>query len=148
MSTTTALQELLRTIASSGDDGVRSLAVVDLRVGADETTPIHAHEHEEAFHVLDGEIVVHLSDRSVTLRAGDGFTAPALAPHAVTAGEDGARYLASALTRSVSRYADFQRAAAAPASSESFDGSDVVRALGEEAGITVLGFTRALPGSA
>lgn len=143
----TSLQELLGSIASSRDD-VRSLAVVDVRIAEGETTPIHAHEQDEAYHVLEGELVVHLADRSATLHAGDAFRAPAREPHAVVAGKDGAHYLAASFTRSVSRYVDFQQAVAAPAASDSFDGADVVRALGQGAGITVLGFTGALPGQA
>lgn len=143
------LEELLRAIASTADGDIRSLAVVDLRIGEGEATPIHAHEHDEAFHVLEGELVVHLAQRSVRLGAGDGFTAPAREPHAVVGGRGGARYLATAFTPSVSRYADFQRAVAVPAvRPEPSEAVDVVRALGAAAGITVHGFAAALPGSA
>lgn len=145
MAPTISLEQLLRSIASSDETSATSLAVLDLRVGAGEVTPIHAHDQDEALHVLEGELVVHRADGSRRLRPGETFTAPAREPHAVAAGAGGARYLTATYTMSVERYADFQRAVARPGPDGGFEGADVVRALGEAAGIEVLGFGRSLP---
>jgi quercetin dioxygenase-like cupin family protein len=146
--TSTSLTGLLAEVAAAAPETARDLAVVELRVAEGEQTPIHVHDHDEAFHVVEGEISLHFADRSLTLRAGSSFTAPAGEPHAVSAGIAGARYLTTTYTKSVSGYADFQRAVAPPASDGSFEGADVVRALGESAGITVLGFALSLPATA
>lgn len=146
--TSTSLTGLLAEVAATAPETARDLAVVELRVAQGEQTPIHVHDHDEAFHVVEGEIALHFAERSLTLRAGSAFTAPPGKPHAVSAGAGGARYLTTTYTKSVSAYADFQRAVAPPASDGPSEGADVVRALGEAAGITVLGFARSLPASA
>jgi quercetin dioxygenase-like cupin family protein len=143
----TLLIDLLAHVAATAPEGPRDLAVLELQLAEGEMTPIHVHEHDEAFHVLDGEISLHLASGSVSLRAGDEVTAPAGEPHAVSAGAGGSRYLTTTYTRSVSSYADFQRAVARPGLG-TVEGTDVVRALGEAAGIEVLGFARSLPASA
>ena len=147
METTTSLAQLLEEVAAVAPDDARGLAVVELRVAPGDITPIHAHDHDEAFHVLDGEIVLHFASESVRLRAGDGYTAPSGQPHAVSAGDGGARYLTTTFTRSVSRYADFQQAVAQPAGS---DGAVRGRRAScgrsaRAAGIAVLGFARVAP---
>ena len=141
------LKELLAEVAATGPGKTRDLAVLELVLAGSEMTPIHVHEHDEAFRVLEGEISLHLASGSVRLRAGDEHVAPGGEPHAVSAAAGGARYLATTYTRSISRYADFQRAVARPGS-DGLEGADVVRELGRAAGIEVLGFARSLPASA
>jgi quercetin dioxygenase-like cupin family protein len=143
----TLLIDLLAHVAAIAPEGLRDLAVLELELAEGEMTPIHVHEHDEAFHVLEGEMFLHLAGGSVRLAAGDELTAPAGEPHAVSAGAGGARYLTTTYTRSVSSYSDFQRAVARPGLGN-VEGTDVVRALGEAAGIEVLGFARSLPASA
>lgn len=144
----TLLTELLAEVASTRPESARDLALLELTVAEGEMTPIHVHEHDEAFRVLEGEISLHLASGSVRLGAGDEHTAPADEPHGVSAGAGGARYLTTTYTPSVSRYADFQRAVARAGSDAPPEGDDVVRALGQAAGIEMLRFARSLPASA
>jgi len=142
------LEDLLRTIAVTRAGDLRSLAVLELHLDEDEVTPVHSHDHDEAFHVLEGALVVHLADRSVLLRRGDGFTAPARLPHALAARPGGVRYLVASFTPSLAAYADFQRAVAVPGPASAAEDEDVVRAIAREAGIDVHGPPGPLPGSA
>ena len=57
--TTTPLLPLLEQVAAArrlGPDG-RILTVVETTLAAGLMPPLHAHEHDEAFHVLEGSVV-------------------------------------------------------------------------------------------
>ena len=149
MTTNSSLSGLLGAIAAAPGTP-RGLAVLELELRHRESSPLHSHAHDEAFHVLDGSLAVDLPDRTVLLSAGDGFTAPAGVPHAVRAVHGDARYLAATHTSSVAAYADFQRVAAPPARTSPEDEEEGTRAvahLARTAGIELLGPPGASPAS-
>jgi quercetin dioxygenase-like cupin family protein len=45
--------------------------------------PLHVHDFDEAFFVVDGELTVQLGDRLLTARAGELAFAPGATPHTV-----------------------------------------------------------------
>jgi quercetin dioxygenase-like cupin family protein len=55
--------------------------------------PLHAHEEEQIFVVLDGEFEVQLGDEVRAMRVGDAALIPSWVPHRVTAGAAGAYQL-------------------------------------------------------
>ena len=139
------LQEVLaRVVAARATAGAPSgLAVVELRVRAGETTPLHVHDEDEVVRALEGSVVVHLPGKALTLPAGDAHVIPLGVPHAVAGGDEGARYLTMSHVRSAGDYERFVRAAAVPETG--FSGEPVAeeeRALSlaaEANGISVLG---------
>lgn len=57
-------------------------------------TPLHVHHREdEAWYVLEGEILIKLGDNEITAKAGDFVFGPRETPHAFKALEPGARAL-------------------------------------------------------
>jgi quercetin dioxygenase-like cupin family protein len=66
----TALNVLLRSEDSDGQ-----LAVVDLGGGG--RPPLHRHDFDETFHILDGELTFQLGDDLVVRRSGELAFAPA-----------------------------------------------------------------------
>jgi quercetin dioxygenase-like cupin family protein len=56
--------------------------------------PLHTHDFDEAFHMLDGELVFQVSEALVTKGAGELSFAPRNVPHTLANHSDGsARYL-------------------------------------------------------
>ena len=139
------LQEVLaRVVEARATAGAPSgLAVVELRVRAGETTPLHVHDEDEVVRALEGSVVVHMPGKELTLPAGDAHVIPLGMPHAVSGGDEGARYLTMSHVRSAEDYERFARATALP--EPGFPGDPVVEeeralALAAEAnGISVLG---------
>jgi quercetin dioxygenase-like cupin family protein len=147
LATEPTLRSLLEAIEAlrAGSDASRNLAVLELEARGGEMTPLHVHEEDEAFHVLEGVIVIHAGERNVRLEAGDAFTAPAGVAHAVGVVSDHARYLATTFARSVSGYAEFLRAAAPPVGAPTPEDTTTVAAIAVVNGIAVLGPPGTLP---
>ncbi|HYH58445.1 MAG TPA: cupin domain-containing protein [Thermoleophilaceae bacterium] len=56
--------------------------------------PLHTHDFDEAFHMLDGELIFQVADALVTKRAGELSFAPRQVPHTLANHSDEpARYL-------------------------------------------------------
>ena len=72
-----------------GDDLM--LVVVDLDPYAE--VPLHAHPHEQAGTVLDGEIRFVIAGERKTLHNGDLYFIPKDIEHSATAGDMGARVI-------------------------------------------------------
>ena len=116
--------------------------------------PLHVHEEDEVFHVLEGVMTIHAGDRAVRLGAGESFLARKGVPHTYRAESERVRFLAVATVASVGRYDDFLRAVA-PATSPtdgasglrwaSVEESAVLTAIASANRITVLGPPGALP---
>jgi unsaturated pyranuronate lyase len=51
--------------------------------------PLHAHEEEQVFVVVDGEFDVTLGDETRRLKVGEAAVIPSWVPHRVTASDDG-----------------------------------------------------------
>jgi quercetin dioxygenase-like cupin family protein len=135
------LRSLLEAIDGLRDDtdASRNLAAIELEARGGEATPLHVHEEDEAYRVLEGAIVIHTGPDTMRLEAGETFTAPANVPHAVRAASDHARYLAATFARSVSAYADFLRATAHPVDAPAPEDMTTVAAIAAVNGIAVLG---------
>jgi quercetin dioxygenase-like cupin family protein len=71
------------------------LAVVEKTIPAHaEGPPLHVHDFDEAFYVLDGELTFQVGDKVTIARRGELAFAPGGTPHTVANPTDGpARYL-------------------------------------------------------
>lgn len=77
-----------------GEDTGGAFSMVEMLAPAGDASPLHVHDREdETFHVLEGELSVHLPGRTVDLGAGDTLVAPRGVPHAYRVGGAGARLL-------------------------------------------------------
>jgi quercetin dioxygenase-like cupin family protein len=69
--------------------------------------PLHMHDFDEAFYVLEGEITFQLDDELITAGAGDFVFAPRCAPHTLANRSDlPARYLLICSPAGFERYFD------------------------------------------
>jgi quercetin dioxygenase-like cupin family protein len=148
---TASLRPLLEQVAAAVKRAPKgtSLAVVETTLAAGVMPPLHVHEVDEAFHVLEGSVVVYAGGEIVRLGAGESFVAPASVPHTHQAATERARWLSLTFASSAGRYEDFVRAVGTPVG----DGG-AVPAVEEEAallafaapsGIAVLGPPGMLP---
>lgn len=60
----------------------RNLLVSFVRYEANAVAPLHAHEEEQAFIVLEGEIELEIDGERRLMRPGDAAHIPAFVPHA------------------------------------------------------------------
>ncbi len=78
------------TAASTG--GQMSIIEVTEPPGAE--APLHVHHREdEAFWVLDGNVTLHVGDKTIDAHTGDYLFGPRDIPHRYTVGSDGCRML-------------------------------------------------------
>jgi len=147
-----SLPPLLRSIAALGNaaPGAWNLAVVERTIRLGETSPLHVHDEDEAFQVVEGAIVVHTAEKVVRLEAGEMFVAPKSLSHTMRGEAARSRYRAMSSARSVSRSEDFLRAVARPARADSSEWASpedaaVVRVIAEANGISILGPPGATP---
>ena len=91
-------------LRSEESDGVVSL--VDNTVPAQWPGPfLHRHDFDEAFYVLEGELVFQVEDELITKRAGEVAFAPRGVAHTLTNQSDGpARYLLVCTPAGFERY--------------------------------------------
>jgi quercetin dioxygenase-like cupin family protein len=148
---TTPLLPLLEQVAAArrlGPDGA-SLTVVESTLAAGLMPPLHAHEHDEAFHVLEGSVVVHAGTETVRLEAGDSFVAPRSVPHTHRAATERARWLSMTFASSAGRYEDFVRAVGTPlangGAAPTAEDEAALLAFAAPSGIAVLGPPGMLP---
>ena len=74
--------------------------------------PLYAHDVDESYQVLEGEVVFHVGDETVHASAGDVVVAPRHVPRTFRVVSERARWLVITSLRSLARYEDFQRAVA------------------------------------
>lgn len=148
---TSILTPLLEQVAAArrhGPDGT-SLTVVESTLVAGLMPPLHAHEHDEGFHVLEGSVVVYAGPETVRLDAGDSFVAPKRVPHTHRATTGRARWLSLTFTSSTGRYEDFVRALGTPVAeggaAPTAEEEAALLAFGAPSGVTVLGPPGMLP---
>src|SRR3954471_11561439 len=133
----------LARIALDGDATGGAFDVVEIEGRRGDMPPLHVHrDHDEAFHVIEGRLSVHLPGRTVELGPGDALFAPRDVPHAYRVESERARWLGISTP---ARFADFVREASDEPEHEGFPSlereHDVAR-LGEAAarhGIELLG---------
>jgi quercetin dioxygenase-like cupin family protein len=133
-----------------GDETDGRYALVESLAPEGDMPPLHVHRREdEVFHVLDGELTLHLPGRRVELAAGDSFRAPRGVPHTYRVESESARWLVfcepAGFDALVLETAEPARAAGLPPRGRPQD----VQALGAAAarhGIELLGPPGTLPG--
>ncbi len=78
-----------------GEDSDSAVSIVESTMPARAPgPPLHSHDFDEAFYVLDGELTFQLDDKQTTATAGELVFAPRGAPHTVANLTDSpARYL-------------------------------------------------------
>lgn len=69
------------TILVTAQDTAGRYAMLDMLIPPGGGPPLHRHNFEEMFHVLEGEVVVTFRDRQVTAATGMTVNIPARAPH-------------------------------------------------------------------
>ena len=74
------LDSLAEPRVSSGEGDGR-LSVIEMTVPAGAMTPLHVHDEDESYYVLDGEVALYVGDEVSTLGRGDSFLAPRGVPH-------------------------------------------------------------------
>jgi quercetin dioxygenase-like cupin family protein len=145
---TTPLLPLLEQVAatSSLGPGGTSLTVVESTLAAGLMPPLHSHDVDEAFHVLDGSVVVYAGGETVRLEAGESFVAPSSVPHTHRAATERARWLSMTFASSAGRYEDFVRAVGTPLADAPADEDEAsLLAFAAPSGIAVLGPPGMLP---
>lgn len=70
------------TILVSGRQSNGRYALIDMHVPPGGGPPLHRHDFEEMFHVLEGTVEVTFREETFTARAGETVSIPANAPHA------------------------------------------------------------------
>jgi quercetin dioxygenase-like cupin family protein len=110
MSTTLQSERLwfmdaLVTIPVAHDDGKDGISIVEANAPFGDSPPLHVHRAEdELFHVLEGELRLHVGGRDVLLGAGETALASQGVPHSYRVESvDGARWLV------VTTKGDFER---------------------------------------
>jgi quercetin dioxygenase-like cupin family protein len=103
-------------LRSEESDG--HVSIIDNTVPAHTKGPyLHQHDFDEAFYILEGELVFQVRDELITARAGDLAFAPRNVPHTFTNRSDApARYVLVCTPAGFERY--FARMAAKQAGEE------------------------------
>lgn len=149
--TTQPLGPLIEQVATAQrlGSGGASLTVVESTLAAGLMPPLHAHEEDEAFHVLEGSVVVYAGADTVRLEAGDSFVAPGSVPHTHRAATGRARWLSMTFASSAGGYEDFVRAVGTPLSdggaAPTGEEEAALFAFAAPSGIAVLGPPGMLP---
>jgi quercetin dioxygenase-like cupin family protein len=148
---TTSLLPLLEQLAATSAlaPGGSSVTVVESTLAAGLMPPLHAHAVDEAFHVLEGSVVVWAGGETVRLEAGESFVAPRSVPHTHRAATERARWLSMTFASSAGRYEDFVRAVGTPLSgggaAPMVEDEAALLAFAAPSGIAVLGPPGMLP---
>jgi mannose-6-phosphate isomerase-like protein (cupin superfamily) len=115
--------------------------------------PLHAHDRDESYRVLEGEVVFYVGHETVVARDGDVVVAPKGVPRTFLVTSVSARWLVMTTLRSLARYDDFTRGVARPARSRpgevptwpSAEEAAAVAAIAAANGIELLGPPGMLP---
>lgn len=98
--------------AGAGADG---LSVLESRARRDNSPPLHTHEEDEIFHLIEGEIVLRVGDRDHHVRAGETLLGPRGVPHTYRVISPQARWLTITARGDFERFVrGFSRPAAEP----------------------------------
>jgi quercetin dioxygenase-like cupin family protein len=105
--------ESLAEIRVSTRDGEGGMSMIEMDTPFGHMTPLHVHDEDESFYVLDGHMTLFVGDRVVEARAGSTVTAPKGIPH--TFRVDSAQGVRALVMTSPGRFEDFVRAVSRPA---------------------------------
>ena len=89
----------------SADDSDGRMSVVEVSGARGQMPPLHVHRtDDEVFHVIEGELTVHVGTEIAHLSAGDTAFAPRDIAHTYRVESDGARWLAIGSPGGLDRY--------------------------------------------
>jgi quercetin dioxygenase-like cupin family protein len=136
-------------------DGERTggaFALAERRARRGDMPPLHVHHRDdETFHLLDGEVTLHVGEQTIALTEGQTALAPRGVPHTYRVESETARWL---VINSPAGFERFLRAAGEHATSEQlppegrpFDPAALAQHAAEQ-GIDILGPPGALPAGA
>ncbi|CAN5686912.1 cupin domain-containing protein [soil metagenome] len=129
----------------------RVVAIESAQLTGGSMPPLHAHDRDETFQVLEGEVVFFVGEETVEARAGDVVIAPRDVPRTYLVTSASARWLVTTALRSLARYEDFALAVARPGPADSWPSAEeeaAVSAIASANGITLLGPPGSLPADA
>jgi mannose-6-phosphate isomerase-like protein (cupin superfamily) len=132
-----------------GEQTGGAFALSERRARRGDMPPLHVHHRDdETFHVLDGELALHVGEQTIAMTAGHTALAPRRVPHTYRVESETARWL---LINSPAGFERFLRAAGERAAGEQlpppgqpFDPAALAQ-LAAEQGIEILGPPGALP---
>jgi len=104
----------LLTIKSTGAQTAGALSLLDVRQPQGKTPPLHVHEANETFYVLEGELLLHIDGKQHRARNGSVVVVPRGTPHTFVVTSKTARMLL-AFTPASTVVEDFVRRASQPA---------------------------------
>jgi quercetin dioxygenase-like cupin family protein len=115
--------------------------------------PLHAHDRDESYHVLEGEVLFYVGGETVLARSGEVVVAPKDVARTFLVTSESARWLVMTTLRSLVRYEDFTRAVTRPGRSRlgeaptwpSAEEAQTVAAIAAANGIELLGPPGMLP---
>lgn len=148
-------ETLLERLAAAVPTGDGRVAAVETSTSSGFMAPLHAHEADEAVHVLEGSITIFAGAGTARLEAGATFVVPQGVAHTFRADSPRARAVFTTFTPSAGRYEDFLRAAGPVAFGPSGaaewsrdEDAGAVAAIAAAAQVTVLGPPGWLPAGA
>ena len=105
--------DALAEIRVSNRDGDGVLSIIELDAPYGSMPPLHMHDEDEGFYVLEGRLTLYVGDQVLELEPGMSALGPKDVPHVYSVdSEEGARFL---IVTSPGRFEDFVRAASTPA---------------------------------
>lgn len=144
--------DALAEIKVSKRDGEGLLSVVEVDAPYRSLVPLHVHDEDESFYVLEGRLTLYVGDQVLELEPGMSAIGPKNVPHVYSVdSEEGARFL---VMTTPGRFEDFVRAASRPAElpvRPTLDGApteeqaEAITRAAAENGITLLGPPGMLP---
>jgi quercetin dioxygenase-like cupin family protein len=148
-STTIWFIDNLARVALDAETTGGAFDVVEIEGREGDMPPLHVHrDHDEAFHVLEGRLTVHLPGRVVDLGPGEALFAPRDVPHAYRVESERAKWLA---VSTPARFASFVREAGEEPEHDGFPALDrehdvaALAAAAARHGIELLGPPGAVP---
>ena len=96
----------------TGSDGV---SVLESRAPRGDSPPLHVHEEDEIFHLLDGTMTIRVAGTDHVVSTGDTVLAPKGIPHTYRVESDEARWLVITARGDFERFVrEFSREASVP----------------------------------
>jgi quercetin dioxygenase-like cupin family protein len=108
-----AFMNALVTIHLSRGDSAAGVSLIEHRMARDFSVPLHRHDEDETFYVLDGTVRFQAGDKTLDLKTGASLHVPRRTAHAFKVLSPEARFL----TVTTGRFEEMVRAFATPAAS-------------------------------
>ena len=133
-------------------DGARAAVLETTAVTRGAMPPLHAHEHDESYEIIEGEVTFFVGAEVVRATRGEVVVAPKGIARTFRVESERARWLVMTSLRSPTRYNEFAHAVAQPVGDgtahptwPSAEEASALQAIAAANGITVLGPPGALP---